>query len=350
MWAMSRGRASVCPAPARSYCGGNFSRGVRRKSLVGAAAPAYLSRVSAMQQGSIRLFRFAGVQAYLHWSWFLVAVWEITRGTTRYSSVAWNVAEYVALFAIVLLHEFGHALACRQTGGRANEIVLWPLGGLAFVAPPPRAGATLWSIAAGPLVNVVLVPLLFAAQWAVRGLDAGDPGWEIRVLLYYVSWINAGLLIFNLLPVYPLDGGQILRAVLWFAFGRARSLRIATIVGFVGVAGLAGFALWQRSLWSGVIAVFLFQQCLGAYRHAGVLEKLAQAPRHPGFACPACGAAPVAGATRLCHLCRKPFDPFTPPGRCPHCGAPNLAAQCLDCGEEHTLEAWSSTMPTSLRN
>ena len=59
----------------------------------------------------------------------------------------------------MLLHEFGHALACRQTGGHADTIVLGPLGGIAFVQPPPRPGAYLWSLAAGPLVNVILFPL-----------------------------------------------------------------------------------------------------------------------------------------------------------------------------------------------
>src|SRR5580765_3695175 len=111
-------------------------------------------------QGSIRLFRFSGIDVFLHWSWFVVAIYEIQCRTGRYTSVTWNVLEYLGLFLIVLTHEFGHALACRQVGGNANRIVLWPLGGVAYVDPPQRPGATLWSIAAGPLVNVVLVPLL----------------------------------------------------------------------------------------------------------------------------------------------------------------------------------------------
>ncbi len=77
-----------------------------------------------------------------------------------YSSITWNVLEYLALFLIVMLHEFGHALACRQVGGTANQIVLWPLGGVAYVNPPQRPGATLWSIAAGPLVNVAFLVIL----------------------------------------------------------------------------------------------------------------------------------------------------------------------------------------------
>ena len=112
------------------------------------------------RQGSFRLFRFAGIDVYLHWSWFLIAVYGISIRRAGIPLMVWPVLEYLALFLIVLMHEFGHALACRQVGGQANQIVLWPLGGVAYVAPPPRPGATLWSIAAGPLVNVVLAPVL----------------------------------------------------------------------------------------------------------------------------------------------------------------------------------------------
>src|ERR1700733_5900399 len=111
-------------------------------------------------QGSIRLFRFAGIDLYLHFSWFLVAVYEIQSRKRNYSSLTWNVLEYLTLFLIVMMHEFGHALACRQVGGTANRIVLWPLGGVAYVNPPMRPGAVLWSIVAGPLVNVALLPVL----------------------------------------------------------------------------------------------------------------------------------------------------------------------------------------------
>ena len=92
-------------------------------------------------QSSIRLFRVAGIDVYLHWFWFLVAAYEISTRAQHYSSITWNILEYLALFLIVLLHEFGHALACRQVGGTANKIVLWPLGGVAYVSPPPRPGA-----------------------------------------------------------------------------------------------------------------------------------------------------------------------------------------------------------------
>jgi Zn-dependent protease len=66
--------------------------------------------VALSQQSSVRLFRFSGIDVFLHWSWFVIAVFEINARNGRYTSFAWNVAEYLSLFAIVLLHEFGHAL------------------------------------------------------------------------------------------------------------------------------------------------------------------------------------------------------------------------------------------------
>ena len=195
------------------------------------------------RSGSIRLFRFAGIDVFLHWSWFLIAAYEIQGGLRTYSSVAWNIAEYISLFVIVTIHEFGHALACRQVGGRANRIVLWPMGGVAFVDPPPRPGATLWSIAAGPLVNVVLLPILWVVVRGSRiaGMPSSQP--DLFRLLQAMYYINGLLLAFNILPIYPLDGGQILRSLLWFVLGRARSLMISTVLGLIGVAGFIALAL-----------------------------------------------------------------------------------------------------------
>ena len=101
-------------------------------------------------KGCIRLFHVAGISVLLHWSWLLVAIFEITQRADTYPSLAWNVAEYLVLFGIVLLHELGHAFACRMVGGTAEQIILWPLGGIAYVNPPLRPGAVLWSISAGP--------------------------------------------------------------------------------------------------------------------------------------------------------------------------------------------------------
>src|SRR5271170_4940701 len=143
------------------------------------------------RQGSIRLFRFSRIDVFLHWSWFLVAAYEISNRKGSYSSVTWNVLEYLALFLIVTLHEFGHALACRQVGGTSNQIVLWPLGGVAYVNPPPRPGATLWSIAAGPLVNVAFVPILYGLGALSRSQGWAEAMPNAYAFLQAVWWINS---------------------------------------------------------------------------------------------------------------------------------------------------------------
>jgi Zn-dependent protease len=296
-------------------------------------------------QGSIRLFRFSGIDVFLHWSWFLVAVYEINGRKGNYSSISWNVAEYLALFLIVMLHEFGHSLACRQVGGTANRIVLWPLGGVAYVNPPQRPGATLWSIAAGPLVNVVFLAIL----WALGVLNKAN-GWadsipNVHPLLHALALINLWLLIFNLLPIYPLDGGQILRSLLWFVLGRARSLMAATVIGFIGVAGLIGLALWMQSAWFGIIAAFILMNCWSGLQQARALMKLAKLPRTPGFACPSCETAPPAGAYWKCSHCGQAFDTFQTRGVCPNCKAQFVVTKCLDCGVAKPMSEWIASAP-----
>ena len=293
------------------------------------------------RQGSIRLFRFDGIDLFLHWSWFLVAAFEISNRSRRYSSLTWNVLEYLALFLIVMLHEFGHALACRQVGGTANQIVLWPLGGVAYVNPPQRPGATLWSIAAGPLVNVVLLPVLFALGTLSRWLGWPETMPDVHALLRAVWLINVGLLIFNMLPIYPLDGGQILRSLLWFVLGRGRSLMVAASIGLLGVAGLIILALWLHSVWFAVLAVFMLMNCWGGLRQAQTLLRFAKLPRREGLACPRCKISPPLGNLWKCGQCGQPFDTFETRAVCPHCGAQFAATQCLDCGELHPLSEWT---------
>jgi Zn-dependent protease len=225
--------------------------------------------------GSFRLIRVAGIQVYLHWSWLVVGYFEIVNRVNGYESIAWNVIEYLALFGIVLLHEFGHALACRQVGGQADRIMLWPLGGVAFVQPPARPGATLWSIAAGPLVNLVLIPITFGAWLVASALGLEDNNPDLVHFLLSIALINLGLLIFNLLPIYPLDGGQILQSLLWFVIGQARSLMVAGILGIVGAAGLVFLALnFSEDRLLAVIAIFVAWQAWRGFRMGGKLQAL----------------------------------------------------------------------------
>ena len=292
------------------------------------------------RQGSFRLFRFAGIDVFLHWSWFLIALYEINYRRTDYTSPVWNALEYLSLFVIVLMHEFGHSLACRSVGGQANQIVLWPLGGVAYVAPPARPGATLWSIAAGPLVNVVLLPILTALVWLSSSQDWADTLPNLHGYLKMVWLINAVLLGFNLLPIYPLDGGQILRSLLWFVVGRAKSLLVASIIGFVGVAAMIGLAVFAQSIWIGIMAGFILLNCWGGLKQALALVKVEKMPRHQGYACPACRTAPPKGEFWLCGRCQRPFDTFATQATCPHCGAQFDSTSCTNCGELRPFSEW----------
>jgi Zn-dependent protease len=294
----------------------------------------------SVRQGSIHLFRLAGVDVSLHWWWFLVAFYQLQGGPGIYSSIVWKVLEYLALFLIVLTHEFGHSLACRQVGGTADHIMLWPFGGVAYVNPPQRPGATLWSIAAGPLVNVVLAPILFAAVLAGRSAGLPESMPDLYRFIWRVFELDLGLLAFNILPIYPLDGGQILRSLLWFFLGKARSLMVATVLGFVGIVGLLGLAIWWRQVWFGLISIYLLFICWGGLQQARQLLRQSRLPRRPEFACPSCKASPPIGAFWKCSACEQPFDTFQTQGQCPHCSARFNSTMCLDCHEHHPMNEW----------
>ncbi len=297
------------------------------------------------RQGSIRLFRLFGIDVYLNWSWFLVLAYVFIWGRGDYSWWPWSLLEVLLLFAIVLTHEFGHSLACRQVGGKAEYIVLWPFGGVAYVSPPQRPGPVLWSIAAGPLVNVILAPIL-----TVLLAFATSAGWrdsipDLYMLILRTCQINYGLLIFNLLPIYPLDGGQILQALLWFVLGRARSLMVATVVGFVGVGilvlvVLGSYFQGQSSGLLPVLCVLILMNCWGGLMYARMLSKMAKMPHRSGFACPDCLQPPIIGPIWRCDRCFKGFDMFASHATCPHCGMQFANSVCPECGQAHPLDEW----------
>lgn len=287
---------------------------------------------------TLPLFTFRGIPVRLHWSWLLVGAIEVAWRSDAYGHIGWNVAEYVGLFAIVLLHEFGHALACRQVGGEVDQILLWPLGGVARVRPPQRPGAMLWSVAAGPLVNLALVLPTAGLVLAAEALALPKDAVQLATML---AVINVGLFVFNMLPLYPLDGGQVVRSLLWYAVGRARSLQWVAWLGVVGAA-LGGIAavVWAQDFWLGVLALYAGSRSWQGIRVGRALATLDALPTHPVARCPDCGQAPPEGAFLRCPSGHPiaPYDSF-PPGRCPTCDDRVDEVPCVHCGGQHAPAA-----------
>ena len=292
------------------------------------------------ENGALLIFRWLGINVYLHWTWVFIAAYEIFGRESTYSSRAWNLIELILGFGIILLHEFGHAFACRQVGGTADRIMLWPLGGLALIRPPNRPGALLWSIAAGPLVNVLLVPLtagiFFFAQRI--GLDVNHP--DLYKLAWSITAINGVLLVFNMLPIFPMDGGRILQALLWFGIGQAASVMVASIIGLIGVAGLLLISILSDNQLLIFLSLFLGMQAWAGIGRARAIAAIAKLPRHADAACPHCGAAPLIGQFTICDYCHQAYDLFENRGVCPNCAARCVEAQCIECIAVSPVADW----------
>lgn len=238
--------------------------------------------------GTWPLFSVRGIRVFLHWSWLLVAVYHINKGKGQYSNIAWDIAEYITLFAIVLLHEFGHAFATRQVGGMADQILLWPFGGIAFVQTPPRPRAYLWAIAAGPLVNAALWPVFyFLSNYMISRLTSADlpgetitPGWNLAVFTQSIYTINTVLLIFNILPIFPMDGGQLLRGLLWLKFGPVKSMLFAAWTGLVLGGALLIYALVEyHSTWMALVLGLMLHQAWMTIQRVRAAQKTGALPR-----------------------------------------------------------------------
>ena len=203
------------------------------------------------QQG-IPLGRWFGITVVVHWLFVIYAVLEISKS----ADPAFQSLYMFLLFSVVLVHEFGHALSCKAMGGTAVHIVLWPLGGIAFVQPPGNVWAWLVTTACGPLVNAILWPafwliMVFGMPVLAHHMDPdGRPFEIIFESCYLMMEINKILLLFNLIPAYPMDGGRLLQEILWLFIGYQKSLRIAGMVGVVAGAGFVvlGLGLQQVTI------------------------------------------------------------------------------------------------------
>lgn len=209
---------------------------------------------------SFQIAKITGIQIRLHFTFLILLAWVGFGGglESGWRAALAGVAMVLMVFSCVLLHELGHAWAARRFGIRTPDITLLPIGGIARLERiPERPREEIVVALAGPMVSAVLAALFGAASgFSLPPLDGDIREWG--QLCSKLFTINSGLLLFNMLPVFPMDGGRVLRALLALRFSYRRSTRIAATIGqgLAIVFGLAG--LWLPAPLLLFIGVFLF--------------------------------------------------------------------------------------------
>jgi Zn-dependent protease len=222
---------------------------------------------------SWRLGRIAGIQVYMHVTFLLLLGWVAARDYLvrhRWEDSVVGLAFIGALFAIVVLHELGHALTARRFGIRTRDITLLPIGGVARLERMPEDPKQELLVAlAGPAVNIVLAGILLVVLLAGAGLHRAS---GVAALggnfLSQLLWVNVGLALFNLLPAFPMDGGRVLRALLAIRMDYVRATHIAANIG-QGMAFLFGFVGLFSNPFLIFIALFVW---MGATQEASMVE------------------------------------------------------------------------------
>lgn len=203
---------------------------------------------------ALRLGRFAGIEVFLHWTFALLLGWVgwlTWRDSGSLVAVAYGIGLVLGLFFCVLLHEYGHALTARRFGIGTRRITLLPIGGVALLDGMPERPREEVAIAlAGPLVNVVIAA--FLALWLRLG--GADGNGIVPVLLR----ANLLLAAFNMTPAFPMDGGRVLRALLWMWKPLPRATWIAALVGRVVAVGFAAYGVVTRNPVIVLIAIFVW--------------------------------------------------------------------------------------------
>jgi Zn-dependent protease len=236
---------------------------------------------------SWRLGRLAGISLYVHATFVLLLAWVALREWSYGpAAVASSLVYIVALFAIVVLHELGHALTARRYGIRTRDIILLPIGGVARLERMPRDPRQELLVAlAGPAVNVAIAIVLYAALRLTGAppaadLYAVDLLSSTRAFTFQLVIVNIMLAVFNLLPAFPMDGGRVLRAILAMRMSSyARATTIAARVGraLAVVLGAVGLFEFQNPFWV-LIALFVWA---GAGSEAAAVQAAAAPPDTP---------------------------------------------------------------------
>lgn len=221
----------------------------------------------------IKLGRFAGIDVFIHTTFLLLVGWV---GYTywlehqNWGEVLKGVGFILTLFLCVILHEYGHALTARKYGIKTRDITIYPIGGVARLERmPDKPIEELWVALMGPAVNVVIAAILFAYLLLTSSLV---PLSELTVasgsFIERVLVINVILVLFNLLPAFPMDGGRVLRALLAMRMDYVRATQIAAAIG-QGMALLFGFIGLFANPFLLFIAFFVW---IGASQEASMVQ------------------------------------------------------------------------------
>ena len=197
-----------------------------------------------------KLGTFAGIDVFVHATFLLLIGWIGYSHWLEYGTIA-KVIEGIlfilALFLSVVLHEYGHALTARRYGIKTRDITLYPIGGVARLERmPDKPIEELWVALMGPAVNVVIAAILFVYLYVSGSLaQMTDLTVASGSFLTRLMVVNISLVVFNLLPAFPMDGGRVLRALLAMRMDYVRATQIAATIGqgmafLFGLAGLFG--------------------------------------------------------------------------------------------------------------
>lgn len=216
-----------------------------------------------MKTWNLRLGRVAGIPIEIHWTFWLLLVYVFVGDfseTGDTNAALEGVATVMAIFACVVLHELGHALAALKFGVNTRDITLYPIGGVARLERiPEKPSQELIVAIAGPLVNVVIVAALLAAGVGLPE-HIEEPAALVKSSFFSrLLLVNASLVVFNLLPAFPMDGGRIFRAFLALFMDYAAATRIAAsigqfmaiVFGFLGLSGSPMLLFIALFVWLG---------------------------------------------------------------------------------------------------
>jgi Zn-dependent protease len=214
---------------------------------------------------SLRLGKFFGIDLFVHGTFWLLPLFVLFGGLSAGATLAeagTEIAFIVAVFACVVLHEVGHALAARAYGIGTRDITLYPIGGVASLERmPEKPGREIAIALAGPAVNFVIAGILFVGFLAAGVLTPWVPTVDMDGLDLFVAQVmvaNLVLGVFNLLPCFPMDGGRVLRAVLATRLTRVRATAVAVGVGSVMAVGFVMFGLYKHQYGLVLLAVVVW--------------------------------------------------------------------------------------------